>query len=492
MFSHRDLPSIPYTNPSLRQPLAAFPVRQQSPQLAAIATNFYQQQQAPPERPHSSATTTMNSPTMNSPMMNTATMNSSPSRSPAMNTVAMNGSSNSSIETLEEQEEPIEPDIEHLLHNSGDVIPAATGTAALEPGIVSVEFAAQTIENDSPTPLPEGFQWKIVQQESNNLDQFLTFVNDYGHLPGQPKQRPAYTRTYLDWLKPQILLSIMMTKKTTIAGTIGLFPICYAYDHCCVDSCFVGFLVVHPRLRNKGMESVLLKEAIRLANIKMNGLIVPTHKQQPLLEHLHPVTRSGFRWMCRPLNMEKLAQTLKHARPRQLQMLNQVYGIRPSKHIELFQRLTVETVPFAFTRYQQDCQEKRIRFRRAMNTAQFEDLYLPRDHLYSYVLQNGRGEIKDFVSFSVLNGANGFRYAYMNYITYPNDTILAILLKNILYIAKRLEADFFFILDIGATMSSVLNALKFKDTGTRTFYDLVNYRSGGPLAPQQCGLCLPL
>lgn len=395
-----------------------------------------------------------------------------------------------------EDEPDIEPDIEHLLNNNnGYSDPLTSSSSTSESGIVSLEVAAQAAESSEPKRLPDGFEWKVVENDS--LNEFLLFVNDYGSLPGQPKQRPEFSEPFLRWLEPHLLLAIVSKRKSKqqIVGTIGLFSICYAYDSYAVDTFHTGMLVVHPRLRGKGMETVLLQEITRRAGVKMNGIIVPSYEKNALktTDTLYPVSRTGYRWMCRPLNIEKLADTLLKSRAtvRDKQILNQAYQIRPTKHIELFRRLSPEHVPYAFDRYQQDAQEKHLRFRRVMTMGSFSERYMPRDHLYSYVLQNNQGMIKDFISFYVIHGVNGFKYAYLAHITYPNETILTILLKNTLYIAKRLEVDFFFMQDIGPMISSVLNALKFKDTGIRTYYNLVNYRSGGPLTPQQCGgLCL--
>lgn len=456
MFS-REEPFIPrqQTNPPLRQPLSAFPVRQQACPQPIIS----QQTTTPPPQ----------QPSLYAPL---------------------------NLHTQQLSSSDIEPDIEHLLDNTETAI---INSVSQECGIVSFEIAA--FESDTKKPLPDGFEWEIIELDNTeNLCKLRAFVNDFGNLPGQPKQRPDYSLAYLNWLRPEVLLTIVSAKKRQIVGSIGLFPICYVLDDFCVDSYFTGLFVVHPRLRNKGMETVLLQEVIRLAKVKMNGLMVSklcpvsTIGNKLKMENLYPLSRAGFRWMCRPLNMDKLAQTLMKTKagPREIEMLNQTYQIRPTKHIELFRRLSPEHVPFVFVRYQEDCQEKHIRMRRVMNISEFEELYLPHDHLYSYVLQNGRGEIKDFISFYILRGANGFKYAYLAYITYPNDTILSILLRNTLYIAKRLDIDFFFVQDMGATMSGVLNALKFKDSGNRTFYDLFNYRSKSQLIPPQCAISLPV
>lgn len=379
-----------------------------------------------------------------------------------------------------------EPNIEHLLNNSEPA--TAINTMNQQQGIVSLEFAANA-GSEKRQKLPKGFTWSSVNlEDTEQIVQFLEFINENGSLPGQPNQLGIYTQVHLQWMNPFCLLTVR-SSNDKIVGSIGLFPIVYAIDNFAIDTYYTDLLFIHPKMQGKALEKVMVREAMRRAGVKMNGMIVTNTFKVDRTYSI--VTPQGYRWMTRPLNIDKLASTVFRGKSKdEIMLLRKMYDLKPTKQIELFQRLAPDHIPVVFVQYQRDVQEKHLRLRRAVNMENFAELYLPHDNVYSYVLQNASGEIKDFVSFYTIYGSNGFKYAYLTYITYPNDAILLILLQNTLYICKRLNVDFFFVLDI-AGLSNVLSTLKFKHTDTKCYYSLVNYRSINTIDASTCSLVLP-
>lgn len=79
---------------------------------------------------------------------------------------------------------------------------------------------------------------------------------------------------------------------------------------------------------------------------------------------------------------------------------------------------------------------------RCYNKKEFEHIFLPRkDMIYTYVLTNSQGSIKDFVSVHIFYTNQGQKIAFIYYISFINDKLLEIFMKNILYILKESEID---------------------------------------------------
>ena len=86
--------------------------------------------------------------------------------------------------------------------------------------------------------------------------------------------------------------------------------------------------------------------------------------------------------------------------------------------------------------------QKHFRTYRCYNKKEFEHIFLPRkDMIYTYVLTNSQGSIKDFVSTHIFYTNQGQKLAFIYYISFINDKLLEIFMKNILYILKESEVD---------------------------------------------------
>ena len=122
----------------------------------------------------------------------------------------------------------------------------------------------------------------------------------------------------------------------------------------------------------------------------------------------------------------------------------------PTKNLHLIRFATQDDIPSMlgiFNKYAET-----YRAVQSMNQREFEHYFLPVDldkqsFVHTYVLTNSSGEIKDFVSFYSgylpgKKGENPRKIAYLNYISFINDLLLDIFMKNLFYIMKTNGFEF--------------------------------------------------
>lgn len=318
---------------------------------------------------------------------------------------------------------------------------------------------------------------------------------------GQPHVKPQFTAELFDWLGFDIILGVKAETSDTFVATCFLKKLCYKTGLSgtaqTIDTYLCTLLCVHEKLRNKGLAKLIMKEMFRRVAVNMTGLLFSSPFTLASKETNIPLSlasiSTGFRWMCRPLSLKKLGQTLlRNVSPTEIDIVHKTYKIKPTQQLNLFERYREEHTHQLLYRYYQDANLKQYRLLHIMNPREFERYFIPRDQiLYTFVLVNGEGDPQDFVSFYVMSGQNNYKYAYLLHVTYHSLKALELILINTLYIAQRINVDFFFALDIG-NLGNVLRQMKFKETGHRSYYHMINYEMDMSLKPSECGFFIPL
>ncbi len=122
-------------------------------------------------------------------------------------------------------------------------------------------------------------------------------------------------------------------------------------------------------------------------------------------------------------------------------------AIKPTNDIHQIRLANKRDIDELMKIYQHYNNSKKYRMYRMYNKKEFEHLFLPKkDMVYTYVLTNSSGQIKDFVCINMFDchdTASGTtkKIAYVYYISFLNEMLLQLFMKNILYILKESGVD---------------------------------------------------
>lgn len=319
--------------------------------------------------------------------------------------------------------------------------------------------------------LPKPFEIK----EDYPMIEVTKFLNECYFLAGEKPgvAKPAFSDIYINCKVKKCLVIVYESGSTVkIAGVIGLRPIRYILNKKCLDSYQIVFWCVHPTLRNRNLGKVLFRNcAITYLQQeqKMTGMIFENYRSIGSLKcPLVPL-----RWMTRPLNFDhyrlpkdKANLIKKHCelKPVQLDCMRVLRRSDIMSAMQLYQSKMIEN-------YQ--CYN-------VYTANEFEERFLPRKgSVYSYLITNTMGELKDFISFSLIRTQKGLTHGYLTAITYPKESteVLKVIVTNVLFIAQKLGCDIFFALDQQGIGNTLCKELYFCYTGQICYHYILNYDS---------------
>lgn len=235
-------------------------------------------------------------------------------------------------------------------------------------------------------------------------------------------------------------------------GFISAKPMTYTIDTRLVNGMLIDKLCTHKDARRKRMSIILLKEMYRKLGVIENECVaifntfydVPfraiTEKSTLLQLTFASDTQS-------PSDLQKMEKR-RHATtdPKKIKKIEKkimamktdnIWFTKDIHNIRLANNRDVDKLMEIYDKYNHN-----YRFYRSYNKKEFEHDFLPRrDLVYTYVLTNSQGEVKDFISLLVFNNNEHEKIGYIFYISFLNDELLKIFAKNVFYILKKSNFD---------------------------------------------------
>lgn len=251
----------------------------------------------------------------------------------------------------------------------------------------------------------------------------------------------------------------------------------------------INFLCVHKKIRSKRLAPVLIREITRRVNL--TGVFQAVYTAGVVLPK--PVTTC--RYWHRSLNPRKLIDIkFSHlSRNMTMQRTIKLYKLADTPKTPGFRKLTEKDVPAA-----RDLLAKYLmqyKLRPMFSEEEFTHWFLPQNNIIdSFVVENGKGEITDLVSFyclpsTVMHHPNHKQlkaaYSFYNVAT---STSMLDLMNDGLISAKNLNFDVFNALDLMEN-KTFLKELKFGIGDGNLQYYLYNWRCQN-MIPEDIGLIL--
>ena len=344
--------------------------------------------------------------------------------------------------------------------------------------------------------LPEGYEWAEFDPENDYDIEIMTeFLNKH-----YQKYDKEYKPMYLKWLLTPPTYSQykrlenvprstwfvgVRSKNGILVGLITARPIIYQIDEKYIQTFTVDFLCTHKQLRGKGLAPVLVKEMYRrLATFQYDigaSFVANTH-----LPFNTTVKTSQI--VFRPLTMEKISKTLfSSVPPEQLEKLKLKYeNIQPTNDLQLIRFANTEDVPMMMNIYEDYCQKYRLSH--TMNREEFEHYFVPNNEMiFTYVITNAQGEIKDFISLHAFWTRRGEKNAYLYYVSFINEMLLELLMRNVLFIMKSQGFDMIFANDVMGISNVFTRKLDFKSLDEICNYYFFNYNTQ-TIEKHECGM----
>lgn len=345
--------------------------------------------------------------------------------------------------------------------------------------------------------LPPGYAWTEFDPENDHDVETMTdFLNKH-----YQKYDKEYKPTYIKWLltpptyqqykrlenvpKATWFIGVKSEKNGILVGLITARPVIYQIDEKYIQTFTVDFLCTHKQLRGKHLAPVLVKEMYRrLGTFQYDiGAYFVANAHLPFNS-----TVKTSQILFRPLTMEKISKTLfSSVPPDQLARLRVKYeNIQPTNDLQLIRFANTEDVPMMMNIYEEYCQKYRLSH--TMNREEFEHYFLPNNEMiFTYVITNAQGEIKDFISLHAFWTRRGEKNAYLYYVSFINEMLLELLMRNILFIMKSNGFDMIFANDVMGISKVFSERLDFKSLDEICNYYIFNYNTQ-TMEKNECGL----
>lgn len=348
---------------------------------------------------------------------------------------------------------------------------------------------------DKSPILPKGFSWTEIDIRNENDNKLVCkFLNKYYKV----HHNRIYKSKFLKWVLcppkkhfERIAdidykiwnIGVKTTNTDLLVGYISARPISYKIDDQIINSFRVDYLCVHPEIRGKKLGLILIKEIYRRISLYQyqNGILFNTFKHLPFISIVN-TTRMIFR----PLNIDKLSKTLfSKVSVDNIYKLKALYeNIQPTNDLGLIRSANADDIPKMMDIYYNYASKKRIY--QIYNRKEFEYYFLPKNELiYTYVITNNAGQVKDFASFHVFFTKSGEKNSFLYYISFINERLLELFMRNILYIMKSNGIDMLYANSIMGIDNILRDKLHFKHLETMTNYYIFNYNTPN-IDPKNC------
>lgn len=367
--------------------------------------------------------------------------------------------------------------------------------------------------------LPKGFQ--IIELPLHtHIDRIREFLNaNYTSIfaTNSPTNSPTnsstnsptnsktlqYSNDYLEWLfmcpkkhfkkiknNDHWLVGVEDISSGDLLGFISARPIQYYIDGRYTNALLVDKMCVKENARTKRLSIVLMKEIYRRMKSIENEYMALFCTScdlpfQPLTNRSYMLVKNLTNNSSNNINNDNdlISQRDQETDTTRIKELNELIAqtqeIVPTQdihQIRLANKRDIDDLMKIYTKYYDN--NNKQRYYRSYNKKEFEHVFLPRkDMIYTYVLTNSQGELKDFVSFHIFYTNEGTKIAYLYYISYINDKLLEIFMKNILYVLKESEVDQVISHEWMGVSHVFVDILNFHRTNTSYAWYAFNYNT---------------
>jgi len=331
-------------------------------------------------------------------------------------------------------------------------------------------------------PLPEGFEWGIIdlQDEAQLNDLYDLLDNHYLEDP-DALFRMKYSKDFLKWalMVPGFIkdLNISILYKGELVGFINGVPNSLQIDGDTVQAGIVDFLCIHHDHRNQNLTPILVKELIRRGSTFGINHAIFTCAQKRACAPL-----GKLRFLHRPINLPRLIKYKFWYSD------NGKYKI-PTSNVPGLRLMQEDDIPAARKFLNEQLSEHK-RVYCIYSEESFKHIFMPRkDVIETYIVEKN-GEVSDFISFyhvpsSIIGTSKSLSIWYLFH-AYSNR--LSEVFNASLWKMNRLKADVVNFLDFGH-LQELVDENVGRGTGEVEYY-LYNWKFTEPCTRDDIGVNL--
>lgn len=233
----------------------------------------------------------------------------------------------------------------------------------------------------------------------------------------------------------------------------------------------INFLCVHAKYRTNRVAPVLIKEITRRVNLQ--NIWQAAYTSGTLL----PKPISVGNYYHRNLNLKKLLDVkFTYLRPNlNLARASKIFKVSNETTIQGIREMTKKDVEGVYVILEKYLSKFKVR--PYYSKEDVEHWFVPRKNIvYSYVIENDKGVITDFISFYLLpssilkHDTHKILYAAYSFYNVPGEYTIKELIKNALILAKQQKFDVYNALNVMEN-ESVFNDLLFgRGDGSLKYY----------------------
>jgi glycylpeptide N-tetradecanoyltransferase len=344
-----------------------------------------------------------------------------------------------------------------------------------------------------PYQLPEGYEWINFNMENNeDIEKISKFLDKY-YKPTNGLFVPSYSNEFFEWyfrnkITNNLCFGVKLKENDLLVSFISGIPNKYQVNRNKLDLVEVNFLCIHPKLRNKRLSPVLIKELTRRSRIEgfkhgiyttVNYLPKPFYTTKFYHRALNPkiLVNSGFIKLEDNISLKMMKQTYRLPDESDFDENDEELGQTK------FLKMEDEHLNEAY-----DVLNNYLGKYNLYEIFTFKD-FCHRFHnnniVTSYVLTDSNGTVVDFVSYCKIpykpvkkdnknNKYDKIKSGYLYYYTSNYETPYR-LIKNILIIARDEGQSVFSCTNIMEN-NDILRELNFVEGGSKLNYYLYNWK----------------
>jgi len=359
------------------------------------------------------------------------------------------------------------------------------------------------IDNDGPINehinipnkpiLPKGYIWTTY--DMTNMDHCIKvskFLEKYYVEDVDNEFRLCYSPEFLQWAltsprcknkdktKYNLCFGVEVKKTGVIVGFISGIPIKHRINSDVLDTVEINFLCVHKKLRNKRLAEIMFIEMKRRGRIhdylySFYTTSKKIHKSFYIAQYhyrilnVHKCISTGYSILEKGLNMNTMVNKYDLSKEISSNIIKM-----EKKHLQqTYKHLNTYLMQYMFYPI--------------YTFAEFKHIFYNNDHVRSYVIENNKGNVVDFISYYICptkvlknnkkskSKYNTLRIANLYYYTSFN-TSLVILINDLMILAKNDGIDSLTAIDIMEN-KTVFYKLGFKLGTGYSHYNMYNWKT---------------
>lgn len=342
-----------------------------------------------------------------------------------------------------------------------------------------IEEKKEEIENNHKE-LPKEFEWVSIDlMNDENRKEVVDLLDKYYVEDPNHEFRLHYSSDFLKWIYEKnyhLGIGIRVKQNKVLVAFISGKIIKMQINRSKLDLAEINFLCVHPKLRDKRLTPVLIKEITRQFNL------LGYFQAQFTNSNYLPSPICTVKYFHRPINIKKLVETGFTILQGKLTIkeVKKTHKIDEVIQIKNFVKIEKRHIDQSFELFHQYM--NKYNYHPIFSKEEFEHIFLNNKFVVCYVIEDDKGNVMDFASYYVSQSKilkRNEKYKFINkanlfYYTCSTETAYK-LIKNLLIIAKKNNVDVFDALDIMEN-SNILKELHFGEGTGILNYNLFNWK----------------